>query len=164
MDDPDMKKKAKEVSKKILSGEQEPASGADVKTAAEAGEQFIKVLESHIRLSGMSEEAVSAIDGFSASEPALSGDNYRVVISYTNDLHRESLDPEEYPEGLYDLAGLFDLGSVTHHSVRGMWKSRGITIFSSGHTPAYYFEENAIDDFAYAYGEQYHVVDILKPI
>jgi len=158
LNEKDMQDKMKSVKKEILSGKKKSSSGKTYSPEAVA-EQFVDVLKSNIEGSIYSKKVIDAINEFNIGFPMESGDDIYIKVSYAKDMSRESLDPEEYPDGIFSLAALFNEGAPMHGAVFGV--HHGKEIKSTMFTPAYHFEENAIEEFMGKYADEMHVKEII---
>lgn len=132
----------------------------DILTPMEAAEKFSEVLYESIKSSGLSSNAQSAISEIDYKEPFKIQDGlYGVYVYFSGDMHRDSLVPERYPEGIDDLSMLLNYG-VDHKMkpVFGWW--HGEEVWSKTAIPGTYFIEQAIQNFKDNYASDYNVVDI----
>lgn len=77
------------------------------------------------------------------------GDQYSLSISFNEEaLHRESLDPDAYPEGISNIIKLFINGYDARGAVHGVWKGHGDEeIWSLRHRDPNDFMEKAVEEF-----------------
>lgn len=130
-----------------------------IHSATEAAEKFIEVLRNHINTSGLSSNAAAALQDLAFGEPVCSGTKCTIKVFFDGDMHRDSLAPSSYPEGIDRLDELLDQG-VGHkmRPVRGEW--HGNTVMSRTTIPGAYFIDAAIRDFMVSYGAEYNVTNI----
>ena len=130
-------------------------------TPEEAADKFIEVLKKSIASSGVSDGVAEAItDGweFGAVKDLGSG-KFEIVVSFSGDLHRESLWPEGYEDGVTDLAELYNFGHKGNMKpVWGEW--HGKEIISRTTIPGVHFMETAVSDFLSNYAAEYNVTSV----
>lgn len=92
--------------------------------------------------------------------PKKEDDNTYSIVVRMPDEHRESLDPERYPEGIKDMAQLLDFGMQTRdgHRARGRWHGKEIWGVSS--IPKSDFMSKAVSNFMGTKASLYDVIDI----
>lgn len=145
---------------KNMSTDTDYLSGALGRTPTEAASKFKEVLLDEIRSSGLSSNAKSAISEIDYGSPFKIRDGlYGIHVYFSGDMHRDSLVPERYPEGIDDLSMLLNYG-VDHKMkpVFGWW--HGEEVWSKTAIPGTYFIEQAIQNFKDNYASDYNVVDI----
>ena len=92
--------------------------------------------------------AVDALLGAMHQNVVYIGNNRYRIYTYFDDIHRESLAPEEYPRGVDNLAVLLNSGYDAGHTVRGVWHGHGEDeIHSLAHREGTHFIETAMRDF-----------------
>lgn len=90
------------------------------------------------------------------------GDNRYRIYTYFDDIHRESLAPEEYPRGVDNLAVLLNSGYDAGHTVRGVWHGHGEDeIHSLAHRDGAHFIETAIKDFEQSFEREHKGIRLL---
>lgn len=153
-------KEFNQIKSDIIKGVRKPGSGQSVHTPEEAAEKFIEVLRQEIASSGISENAISAINELSASAATEIGEDvYTIKVSFSGDLSRSSLCPDRY-DGIQDLAVLLNDGvDHTMNRVYGMWHGNYIgsrTVISGAG-----FMEAAVNAFMGSYADEYNVTSIV---
>lgn len=138
----------------------------------EAAAKFIEVLrneiDSHASGGGFSSgqlgaTAVSALKNLDHGSPYKVGTNtYQIPVYFTSNLHRDSLDIDEFPEGVDNIAALLNSGYTAGHVVYGYWmghneyfKTASLTQRAGAH-----FIDNAVHDFMGNYASEYGIIDI----
>lgn len=180
METPEMQKKVEEKIDSIVLGEISFYFGGhntnkvlgqtiDIKLAAD---KFIEVLineiiamaatdSSSIASGGLGPTAIEALTKLVKGRPYKIGKNrYKIEISFSEDLSRESLSPEDY-EGVQNIAALLNKGYNASHSVYGVWKGHGDNPrFSLKHREGSHFIENAIQNFMGNYAYEFGVISV----
>lgn len=132
-----------------------------------AADKFIEVLQDEIRShsgisasdGGLGQTAIDALTKLEHSRPVKVGRNrYQISVSFTDDLHRDSLYPEKYPEGVHNIAALLNTGYDAGKRASGMW--HGEEIKGLQHRDGAHFIDNAIHSYMANYASQYGVIDI----
>lgn len=139
--------------------------------ASAAAGKFIEVLQNEIRSleasSGFAEgrlghTAVAALEKLEHGSPCKIGKNkYQIDVWFSDDLHRDSLAPDEY-DGIDNLAALLNKGYTAKQPVYGVWMghSGGFNIASLPQRSGAQFIQNAIRDYMANYASEYGVLDI----
>lgn len=133
----------------------------------EAGNKFIEVLNNSIDATdSMSAHAHDVLKHWELGAiNTKNGIDFDVHIVYTDALHRSSLDPDRFPEGISNIVELLNKG-VGHvmKPVYGTWFTHSYELIENIRSrtmiPATNFIENAIDEFKMNYGAEYGVQDI----
>lgn len=134
---------------------------------SEAAKKFIEVLQAEIQshagiepsTGGLGATAVASLMQLSHDEPVKVGRNsYQISVSFDENLHRESLYPKGYPEGVDNIAALLNSGYDAGKRVYGIW--HGNKIHSLTHRDGAHFIESAIRTFMADYASKYGVVGI----
>ena len=157
----EFKKKQEEYVRDILLGKVSVSvRNGSVHTAEEAAEKFIEVLKNSISTSGLSANAAAAISDLTFGSPVCVGNKCTIKVSFSGDLHRESLVPNKYPGGIDHLEELLDKG-VDHRMrpVHGEW--HGQMVWSRTTISGAHFIDAAKRDFMASYGNEYNVTDII---
>lgn len=90
------------------------------------------------------------------------GDGKYRIYTYFDNIHRESLMPSKYPQGVDNLADWLNSGYDFGHTVRGVWRGHGDDeIFSLAHRQGAHFTETAIKEFLGNYPKTYKGIKIL---
>lgn len=133
--------------------------GKLIHTAEEAAQKFIDVLKDSINASGLSSDAAAAISNFKYDTPVCVGNKCTIKVMFDGDMHRKSLDPTSYPNGIDHLEELLDKG-VDHRMapVYGEWHGKGT--WSRTTIDGAYFLDAAKRSFMASYGKEYNVSDI----
>ena len=165
MSDHDMQKRIDWViDKVILNFSSSPGSPP---APSEAAKKFIEVLQAEIRshagmepsVGGLGATAVTSLTQLSHGEPVKVGrSSYQISVSFDDNLHRESLYPKGYPEGVDNIAALLNSGYDAGKRVYGVW--HGNKIHSLTHRDGTHFIESAIRTFMADYASKYGVVGI----
>ena len=89
------------------------------------------------------------VEDIIVADPVLQGDQYMIVVSFNEEaLHRDSLDPDSYPEGISNIIKLFATGYDASGAVRGVWQGHGDEeIWSLRHRGPNNFMNDAVDAF-----------------
>lgn len=181
MDTSKMRQKIEEKIDQILLGKIVVSGTGKVKyTVEDAAAKFIQVLsreiDNHVGSNYAGGEfsalAREVMEGIGYNPPHKVGDNYEVDIYFANELHRESLSPKDYPEGIDNIIALLNSGYDASGSVSGVWTDHNgnrsvdeygnvISIKSLPHREGAHFIEQAIRDFMGNYAADYHVLNII---
>ena len=133
----------------------------------EAAKQFIDVLRNEIQSrSGMSPSsgglgvtAIASLTRLSHGVPVKVGRNsYQISVSFDDNLHRDSLYPSGYPDGVENIAALLNSGYDASKRAYGMW--HGHETHGIKHRDGARFIESAIRTFMADYAKKYGVVNI----
>lgn len=133
----------------------------------DAAKRFIEVLTGEIQSSaGMSASsgelgatAVAALSQLTHGDPVKVGRNrYQISVSFTGNLHRESLYQRGYPSGVSNIAALLNAGYDADKRVYGTW--HGDKIGSLQHRSGAQFIESAIRAFMANDAKNYGVINI----
>lgn len=139
--------------------------------ASAAAGKFIEVLQNEIRSleasSGFAEgrlghTAVSALEKLDNGSPYKIGKNkYQIEVWFSDDLHRDSLAPDEY-DGVDNLAALLNKGYTANQPVYGVWMghSGNFNIASLPQRSGAQFIQNAVRNYMANYAKEYGVIDI----
>lgn len=125
-----------------------------------AAAKFIEVLQNEIASSGI---AIADAISLTRSDPYKVGTNkYQIQVSFTGDLHRDSLVPEKYG-GVDNIIALFNNGYSAGNTVYGIW--HGEQIASLPTRPGIHFIASAVRNYMANYASEYGVIDIeVNPI
>ncbi|MCD8376862.1 MAG: hypothetical protein LUD69_07950 [Oscillospiraceae bacterium] len=126
----------------------------------QAANKFIETLRGSIAASGLSAGVASALNEIEYDAPVDNGDGtFSINIHFVGNLKRKSLYDEEYPEGVDNLAALYNNG-VDHmmSPVYGTW--HGELAHSRTVIPGLHFIEQAKQSFMAADAAKYGVIDI----
>jgi len=166
---------------RVVLGQEKLASGGSGSGSAhpieDAGKQFISVMQSEIQSLAVPEKsedfiygnlgptAVSALTNLEISDISARDDGTFVVsIRFADNLRRQSLVPERYPDGVSNIAALLNHGYGYPnglHAVRGVWKGHGNDpIYSLIYREGAHFIENSINVFMRDYAKEYGVLRI----
>ena len=136
----------------------------------EAAEKFIEVLKAEIEncagadvaAGQLGATAVRALLNLEYGTPVKIGQNrYQIGVSFANNLSRDSLAPDEYPEGIENIAALLNKGYDAKNTVYGIWYGRtSYNIPSLQNRAGAHFIENAIRKYMDGYAKEYGVIDI----
>lgn len=152
-------KRQNEIKQKSANAILNGTSSGGIHSIYEAAGKFISVLQSEIQSSGLSAGAMAAISQINHSSAVPLGDGkYMILIYFSGDSSRPSLDPEQYG-GIDDIVLLFNNG-VDHkmRPVHGMW--HGHETWSKTVIPGAKFIESAMQNFMSNYASEYNVIDI----
>lgn len=145
--------------------------------ASMAAGKFIEVLQNEIRSleasSGFADgklgrTAVSALEKLQHGTPVKVGKNrYQIDVWFSNDLHRDSLAPDEFA-GIDNITALLNNGykdhgkMMTNNPVYGVWMghSGGFNILALRQRAGAQFIQNAVRDYMANYASEYGVIDI----
>lgn len=127
----------------------------------DAAAMLEKCIRSAIEAAGFSSDRL--IQDISHSEPKQSKDVWTICVSVDGQ-HRDSMYPEGYPEGCYDIAVLLDTGYSADRAVFELNKdgSSGNTIkrFSLPTRAGLHYFEQARDEFISRFKNVYNIVDV----
>lgn len=123
-------------------------------------EMIIRNAYEYLPTMNAKESVGGLLDGLKYTSPKSIGHGYysvRIHFVNENELYRPSLEPNKYPDGAYDIVGLFERGYETsgHSTVRGMW--HGEETISKPVRPALNFMQDAVDEFNNIYSRAYDV-------
>lgn len=136
-----------------------------------AAAKFIDVLKSEIESLGagggfsngkLGGTAVSALTELEHGSPYKVGKNkYQIEVWFSNDLHRDSLAPDEY-DGVDNIAALLNNGYNAGNTIYGIWLGHhnDQRIASLAQRDGAHFIESAIRNYMANYAREYGVVDI----
>ena len=164
----DIKEKIDKKIDDIVMGK-EPGDGK-VKCAEIAAQKFIDVMRNEIESHGASggfrngnlgSTAVAALSRLDHGSVFKTGPRrYAVEVYFTNNLHRDSLAPDEY-DGINNIAALLNSGYSAGHTVYGIWMNHcPYSIPSLRVRDGAHFIENAKRDFMANYAAEYGVTSI----
>jgi len=157
-------------------------SDPDFREGWDIAEQFINILKAHINESAgfdyaggnLGSTAVAAFKNINYSDPKMIdsgtaiGSNtmyysYKISIYFTDNLHRDSLNPNKYPNGVQDIVVLLDHGYSASGSVAGVWKGHtDKPIKSLKKREGAYFVEEAIREYMDTYARIHGVTAIMS--
>lgn len=160
----------------ILGGGKLGNKPASLVGASIAAAKFIEVLQNEINSNAIAEgggglngrglgaTAISALTKLDHGAPYKVGKNkYEIEVWFTDDLHRDSLAPDEY-SGVDNIAALLNQGYSAAHRVYGIWLNHGYAgsfrIPSLQEREGLHFIENAIRDYMANYSVDYGVTNI----
>lgn len=127
---------------------------AEMKTAAG---NLVELIKSHARSCSLPESVMAHFDSLSVGKPVRAEDgSYTVEINFTDDLSRESLQPDKYG-GVDNIIAIFNNGYPADRSrseaishVHGWWHNRETQALE--YRPGLYFLQDAVNDFNENYG------------
>lgn len=136
-------------------------SKVGIEQCREAGEKFKSILEKEIASSpNLSPDAVSSISNIKVSNPVKVKNNlYRVGVSFSGDLHRPSLAPSLYPNGIENIVALLNNGYNASDYVYGNWNGSK-RIRSLIKREGAHFAQNSVRIFESEYGAKYNIQNI----
>lgn len=165
------KKIDKKVDDAMLKGGTASSKNITIHGTSMAAGKFIEVLQNEIRShainssdsdfssGGLSPYAIDALINLEHGEPRKIGRNrYQIGIWFADDLHRESLYSDKYPNGIANIAALLNTGYDETKRVYGMWHGKKIP--SLNKRTGAHFIDNAIRNYESNYASEYGVVDI----
>lgn len=169
MNSPEGKKRAdKHVSDAMKSGE--GGQHLTITGMNMAADKFIEVLKNEIKShegsnyagGELGKTAISALMNLEHSQPVKVGENqYQIEVWFSNDLRRESLAPDEYPEGIDNIAALLNNGYAAGHTVYGVWMGHWPwSIPSLPMRDGTHFIDNAIRTYMANYAGEYGVISV----
>lgn len=140
-------------------------AGSKVLTYAkmqEAGRKLVNMLGQAARGSGIPASVANNFDSLKCGRPQkLSDGSYKIKLSFTGDLSRPSLHPEEYG-GVTNIVAIFNNGyprdrskskAISH--VTGWWHGKNTTAL--GYRPGLYFMQSAVNSFNEMYGAEFDI-------
>lgn len=150
-----------------------------------AAAKFIEVLQNEINSHAIAEgggglngrglgaTAVSALTKLEHGVPVKIGKNrYQIDVWFGNSptapdgryLERESLAPDEFPEGVKNIAALLNKGYSAQNTVYGIWAGHGyagsLNIPSLKDREGLHFIESALNNYMANHSKEYGVIDI----
>ncbi len=130
----------------------------DMITAAYA---LIDILRNTASGYGLAPSVAAHLESLSATEPyELSDGSYEIGIYFTDNLHRDSLQPEKYG-GVDNIVALINNGYGHHDSIEHVWGEwRGNWIHGLSERQGLHFIQQAVDDFNGNYGSGYRATAI----
>lgn len=125
-----------------------------------AAAKFIEVLQNEISGSGI---AISGAVSLTHGSPfQVAPNKYQIEVSFSGDLHRDSLAPDIYG-GIDNIVALFNNGYAAGNRVYGIW--HGEQIASLPNRTGIHFIESAVRNYMANYASEYGVIDIeVNPI
>ena len=161
----------------ILTGDNATGKLITISGINMAAAKFIEVLQNEINSHAIAEgggglngrglgaTAVSALTKLQHGAPVKVGKNrYQIEVWFEGDLSRDSLAPDEYPEGIDNIAALLNKGYNAANTVYGIWAGHGyagsFNIPSLREREGLHFIENAIRDYMANYAPEYGVINI----
>lgn len=84
-----------------------------------------------------------------------------IPVSFSLDRHRDSLYPEKYSDGVYDIVGLLDKGYSAKSVVFKKDEAAGTIEVSMPRRKGMDYIESGVANFIAAYGEKYYIEDII---
>lgn len=160
---PEFKKKMSDkVDEIILYGGSKGKSGASmVGDIYSAADKFIEVLKGEIESSSLGATAIAALTQLEKGTAQKTGDSrYKITVSFSGDLHRDSLAPAKY-SGVDNIAALLNNGYKAGNAVYGIWEGHtdqpiaSLTMRDGAH-----FVSSAVNKFMSGYSKTYSVIDI----
>lgn len=142
-------------------------SGNTLFNPSDAAQRFIEVLQDEIHShagmtvsdGGLGATAVESLTRLEHGSPVKVGKNsYQISISFSDNLHRDSLYSSGYPDGVENIAALLNTGYTADKRVYGTW--HGKKIGSLQDRSGARFIESAIRTFMANDAKNYGVVDI----
>ena len=135
------------------------SNGYITKTPQDAANKFIEVLQNEIMRNPKLVNISELLLNLSYSTPIKTGKNtYSIEVSFVNNLAKESLYPQEYGDGIQNIAALFNNGYSAKSPVYGYWHGNRIKSLETRN--ATNFIGNAIDSFMSLYSLEYGVLNI----
>lgn len=148
----------------MLSGKGQPG-GTGFPGMDKIADEFMDILQREINVlagvkpseGGLGATAISALLDLEKSTPYKDGENtYSIRVSFANELHRDSMYPKGYPDGVDDIAALLNDGYSADNRVYGVW--HGIKHPSLRSRDGAGFIDNAVRIFNDGYGTKYKVI------
>lgn len=123
----------------------------------QAARNLVQVIKETSQGCDLPPSVIAHFDSLKAGKPQRQPDNsYKIEINFTDDLTRESLQPEKYG-GVRNIIAIFNNGypsdvgrseAISH--VTGMWHGKETTAL--GYRAGLYFLQDAVNDFNINYG------------
>lgn len=123
----------------------------------EAGEKLTQMIKSYAQGCGLPDSVAAHFDSLKCGQPTKQEDgSFQIEISFTDDLTRASLQPEDYG-GVTNIIAIFNNGypsnrgrseAISH--VAGWWHGKNTTAL--GYRPGLFFMQSAVNDFNTNYG------------
>lgn len=140
----------------IRGGVEKTKAGSQVTTLQKVEELAEDLKEIVVSLAGTAPDSVVVnVQSLSAGEASLDNDKIQLVMEFTDDLSRPSLDPEKYPEGAKNIIVLFDKGYSAGGAVFGEWHED--LVWSLRTRKGLGFMERAVDNFNSLYGSKWGI-------
>ncbi len=168
LDTPRLSKKLNEKLDDIMLGKAKaasPKSQSSLPFPVLAADKYIEILQLHIEAAGLGSPASGALGGTAIdalwdlkyTKPKKVGPRaYLISIYFSNNLHRASLDPLRYPEGVRNLAALLNNGYTAHGTVSGIWHGEWIqNLLNRSGT---HFMGESMREFLMNYASKYGVI------
>lgn len=144
------------VAEYIISGREKTDADSDVTTLSKVRELADDLKTMIVSLSDGTPRSVSVnIQSLSAGDASFDNGRIELVMEFTDDLSRPSLDPEKYPGGATNIIALFDKGYSASGSVFGEW--HGELVWSLRSRDGLGFMERAVDTFNSLYGPKWGI-------
>lgn len=130
-----------------------------------AADKYIEVLQMNIEAAALGSAASGALGGTAIdalynlkyTRPQKVGHHaYLIAVYFANNLHRASLDPVRYPEGVRNIAALLNNGYRAHGTVSGFW--HGSWVQNLLQREGTHFMENSMQEFLLKYASKYGVI------
>lgn len=128
----------------------------------EAGRKLVEMLTQAANGSGIPDSVAAHFGSLKCGKPMRQGDgSYIIEISFTDDLTRASLQPEDYG-GVTNIVAIFNNGypkdrgrseAISH--VSGWWHGKNTTAL--GYRPGLFFMQSAVNDFNANYGRGFDI-------
>lgn len=97
-------------------------SGSSTHSPEEAAERFIELLHMEMLSSDLTAHAREAIYDLAYTPPQeLPDGSYKFRVYFTGDMHRNSLDPDQFKDGISNIAELLNNGTSMSGTVHGVW-------------------------------------------
>jgi len=145
------KRIAEERAKKLKAGQKfgQGSGVVSIEQAKKMGDEMRDILYAHLPV-GL--KASISTGDIIVSAPKVQADGSMLVELHfrPEDLERESLDPEKYPNGADNIVRLFSRGYTAHGDVVGMW--HGHEQWNLRHRAADPFMQDAVDKFNALHG------------
>lgn len=163
--DKGQKRMQQTLSKYVKSNVEKTKAGSKVLTyrkMEEAGRKLVEMITQSANGCGLPDSVAAHFDSLKCGKPIRQSDgSYLMEISFTDDLTRASLQPEDYG-GVTNIVAIFNNGypkdrsrseAISH--VSGWWHDKNTTAL--GYRPGLFFMQSAVNDFNMNYGRGFDI-------
>lgn len=131
----------------------------------DAAKELISIIRLHAASSNLPQSVMAHVESFCDSPIVVADDGSATIsINMLDNAHRESLDPDNFQDGIENIVAAFNVGIDADGAVFGMWESHGVKTWSKRHRSPTRFIQSAVDEFNFRYGEKYNVTVTLNSI
>lgn len=157
-------KMRKKINNYVLNNVERTDAGSMVLTRRkmiELADKLVEAIQNSAAGAGLPSSVLDAVNSLKRGRVEMSEDGFKIELTFTGDLSRESLQPETYG-GIDNIIAIFNNGypqdagraeAISH--VAGYWHGEYTTALGS--RPGLYFLQRAVNDFNTTYGAQYNI-------